>query len=159
MDISAFNYNIDANTEDGSCLYDAGCVGDPGDPFWLNDTCYAWVIVIDPYCCNTEWDDKCQELYWSCSEGSPLNIDELMEENDIIIYPNPTRDIINIASKKALELRVFNIVGELVIYWDIPSDESRIKTNQVDMSLLSAGIYNFAITYEERTINKKVIKQ
>ena len=82
-----------------------------------------------------------------------------MEENDIIIYPNPTRDIINIASKKALELRVFNIVGELVIYWDIPSDESRIKTNQVDMSLLSTGIYNFAITSEERIVNKKVIKQ
>ena len=49
MDVEAFNYDVFANTEDGGCLYDAGCVGEPGDPYWLNDSCYAWVITVDPY--------------------------------------------------------------------------------------------------------------
>ena len=33
-----------------ACLYDAGCITGPGNPYWLNDDCYAWVISIDPYC-------------------------------------------------------------------------------------------------------------
>jgi len=159
LDPLAYNYNVFANTEDGSCLYDAGCVGEPGEPYWLNDTCYAWVIMIDPYCCNNEWDDKCQELYWSCSYGTPLNVEELMEDNSVIIHPNPTKDVVNITAKETLEIKVFDIIGNLVIYWNIPSSESRIKTNQLDMSLLSPGIYNFSIMCNNNIISKKVIKQ
>ena len=159
LDASAYNYDITANTDDNSCLYDAGCIGEPGDPYWLNDTCYAWVIVVDPYCCNNEWDIKCQELYWSCSYGTPLNIEELMEDNSVVIHPNPTKDVVNITAREALEIKVFDIIGNLIIYWDVPSDESRIKTNQLDMSLLSPGIYNFSIMCNNNTISKKVIKQ
>ena len=60
----AVNYSEAAGVDDGSCLYDAGCIGGPGVPYWLNDTCYAWVIMVDPYCCNNAWDDKCQQIYW-----------------------------------------------------------------------------------------------
>ena len=66
MDAAADNYDVFANTA-GECLYDAGCIGEPGNPYWLNDTCYAWVITIDPYCCNTEWDEVSSfilELQW-----------------------------------------------------------------------------------------------
>ena len=55
LDQDAYNYDELANTE-GECLYDAGCYGGPGVPYWLNDTCYAWVIMVDPYCCTTDRD-------------------------------------------------------------------------------------------------------
>ena len=49
-DQDAYNYNADVNTSTDTCLYDAGCYGGAGNPYWLNDPCYAWVIEVDPYC-------------------------------------------------------------------------------------------------------------
>ena len=67
MDQSAYNYNISANVHDSvSCLYNAGCVSGAGNPYWLNDPCYAWVIEVDEYCCENEWDDICQLTYNYC---------------------------------------------------------------------------------------------
>ena len=70
MDQNAWNYDILANTHDSiSCLYDAGCVTGPGNPYWLNDPCYEWVILVDEYCCENEWDTICQATYNHC-EGT-----------------------------------------------------------------------------------------
>jgi len=70
MDQSADNFDPTANTVDSnSCLYDAGCYGNPGEPYWLNDPCYAWVIDVDDYCCDNEWDNICQATYDYC-EGT-----------------------------------------------------------------------------------------
>jgi len=70
MDPSAWNYNDSANVNDSfSCLYAANCVTGPGIPYWLNDPCYAWVIDVDEYCCENEWDTICQATYDYC-EGT-----------------------------------------------------------------------------------------
>ena len=70
MDQSAWNYDVLANVHDtASCLYDAGCVTGPGNPYWLNDPCYEWVILVDEYCCENEWDTICQATYNHC-EGT-----------------------------------------------------------------------------------------
>lgn len=70
MDQSAYNYNITANVNDSiSCLYSASCITGPGNPYWLNDPCYAWVIEVDEYCCENEWDTICQATYSYC-EGT-----------------------------------------------------------------------------------------
>jgi hypothetical protein len=70
MDQTSFNYNVLANINDSSsCLYDAGCITGPGIPYWLNDPCYAWVIDVDEYCCENEWDTVCQATYNYC-EGT-----------------------------------------------------------------------------------------
>jgi len=70
MDSEAYNYEPTANINDSiSCLYNANCITGPGNPYWLNDPCYAWVIEIDEYCCNNEWDTICQATYDYC-EGT-----------------------------------------------------------------------------------------
>ena len=51
------------------CLYDAGCITGPGEPYWANDYCYSWVIEVDPYCCEVGWDAVCIEMYEYCSQG------------------------------------------------------------------------------------------
>jgi hypothetical protein len=66
MDLNAYNYSAEANVGDNSCLYSAGCITGPGLPYWLNDPCYAWVISVDDYCCDNEWDDICQLTYDYC---------------------------------------------------------------------------------------------
>ena len=67
MDPNAYNYESIANVNDSvSCLYDANCFTGPGNPYWLNDECYAWVISVDDYCCENQWDTVCQATYDYC---------------------------------------------------------------------------------------------
>jgi hypothetical protein len=67
LDPGAYNYESTANVNDSlSCLYNANCVTGAGNPYWLNDLCYAWVISVDDYCCENEWDTICQATYDYC---------------------------------------------------------------------------------------------
>jgi len=72
MDPNAWNYNPLANINHGhdslGCLYAAEwCINGSGNPFFLNDECYAWVIEVDEYCCENEWDTICQSTYDYCA--------------------------------------------------------------------------------------------
>jgi len=68
MDPNAYNYESVANVNDSiSCLYSAGCITGAGNPYWLNDPCYAWVLSVDDYCCENEWDTICQATYDYCN--------------------------------------------------------------------------------------------
>jgi len=94
MDQSAYNFNANANIDNPlSCRYSAGCVTGDSIPYWLNDPCYAWVIDIDAYCCENEWDTVCQATYNYC-EGTwvgtlPLRTSEreLINITDILGRP------------------------------------------------------------------------
>jgi len=67
MDQGAYNYDVFANVNDSlACLYAANCITGPGFPYWLNDPCYAWVLEVDDYCCENEWDTICQATYDYC---------------------------------------------------------------------------------------------
>ena len=68
MDPGAYSYEPTANVNDSiSCLYSAGCITGPGNPYWLNDPCYAWVLSVDDYCCENAWDTICQATYDYCN--------------------------------------------------------------------------------------------
>ena len=71
MDPNAWNYDPLANVNYGhdslGCLYAAEwCINGSGNPFFLNDECYAWVISVDDYCCENAWDTICQATYDYC---------------------------------------------------------------------------------------------
>ena len=150
-DQNAFNYNEFSNTDDNSCLYDAECVGEPGDPYWLNDGCYAWVIDVSPNCCNTTWNGGCQDLYNYCE----LN-DETVGiidygNNQITVFPNPTTGFINIATSLQVDVSLYNTLGQLIL------QENNAK--QIDITSLSNGMYQMILTYDGNKFTKKIIKQ
>jgi len=100
MDLNAYNYFSEANVNDSSCLYSAGCITGPGEPYWLNDPCYAWVISVDDYCCDNAWDTICQLTYDHCdgSYTGPLLKRELVKKELIMITDllgRPTKQISN----------------------------------------------------------------
>jgi len=148
MDQAAYNYNGNANVNDSvSCNYDAGCVTGPGNPYWLNDPCYAWVIDVDNYCCNNEWDEVCQSMYNYCDNTWTGPI--LTREESLVIYPNPTSSIINI--NKSVNAVIYNNLGDVII--------SANNTNVLDVSKISPGSYILRIEYKEKIIYKKIIKK
>jgi hypothetical protein len=157
MDQLAHNYDEFANTENGSCLYDAGCIDGPGNPYWLNDTCYAWVIMVDSYCCNTEWDDKCQELYWKCGGDSELDVRDLMRTADIAIYPVPMGDEVNILTKGKVTIRIYDIQGKLIKH--VRQKQTIKGLNTLNVKYIPSGLYNISVTYDNKTITKQVVKR
>ena len=148
MDANAYNYDPLVNVNDSSsCLYDAGCITGPGNPYWLNDPCYAWVIDIDNYCCNNSWDNSCQTLYNYCLEGWPTDISEIL--NKLVLYPNPTKDIVHVIGK-VIDVKVYNYAGKLI--YDLKG------VTKINLTAQPSGIYNLQIFYNSRTINTKIIK-
>ena len=155
MDPNAFNYNPLANVILGhdslGCLYAADwCINGSGNPFFLNDECYAWVISVDDYCCEVEWDSICQLTYNYCDSTwvGPIPTRKSLEEA-LIVYPNPSRDKINI--NKNVDVSVFNMLGDMII--------SRQNINVLDVVKLSPGTYNLMIKYNNKIYNKIIIKE
>ena len=150
-DVGAWNYDPSANVSDSTaCLYNAGCYGGPGVPYWLNDGCYAWVIDVDDYCCTNDWDASCQSMYDYCQLGWPTSLNELNGEG-IIIYPNPTKDILNIDTRLEINVKIYDIMGKLLI--------NEENNNRIDISTVSSGIYNMIITHDKMKWSKKIIKE
>ena len=149
-DINAFNYDEEANTPDNeSCLYDAGCIGEPGDPYWANDECYMWVIDVDPYCCESEWDDTCVNLYTYCEEGTATYIPYFGSE--IKVFPNPVARTLSVRSSNPVTIEVYNSIGALVV--------PQTTDNEVDMSGMPVGLYQVVIRHDGRSIVKNISKQ
>jgi hypothetical protein len=145
MDPVAYNYNPLANVAASNCLYAADCITGPGEPYWLNDMCYAWVIQADPYCCDEGWDATCQETYNYCES---TGIEAILAGDDLVIYPNPVGDILNI--NQNVDLEVFDSTGRMIV--------SEMNTNAIDASLWAPGMYTVCIAFNNRMIIKKVIK-
>ena len=108
MDTTAYNYDPLVNLPDNdTCLYDAGCIGDPGDPYWLNDPCYAWVLSVDDYCCENAWDTICQATYDYC-EGTWTGPRLMRETTKTLIkvtdlLGRPIKEIKNTSIKIAMD--------------------------------------------------------
>ena len=153
-DVSAYNYDPTANVSDSTaCLYDAGCVGGPGEPYWLNNPCYAWVIDVDSYCCDTEWDSDCQSLYQYCYDGYPLDISELGGKM-IAVYPNPTKDVLNVTtSLNNVKFDLYDLTGR-----KLRSGENQ-KRSEIDMKNLPIGVYILRVNYDGNIYNKKIVKE
>jgi len=113
MDLNAYNYNALANVTHGNdslgCLYAATwCVNGSGNPFFLNDECYAWVISVDDYCCENAWDTICQSTYDYCdgSWSGPL-LSRMQTTKELIMITDllgrPTKE-----NKNQLLLYIYN---------------------------------------------------
>ena len=83
-------------------------------------------------------------------ESEIAELDDL-EENEILIYPNPTTDIINITAKNDIKIDVINLLGEIIITIE--------NQDQINLSQYSNGLYILDITYNNIKIQHKIIKK
>ena len=150
MDPDAWNYDFEANVPDlEDCLYDAGCVTGAGNPYWLNDSCYAWVIEVDPYCCESVWDGGCMGLYDYCNAAWPTSVEEL--DNQIVIHPNPTLGVLRIETNLAYTFSVYHPLGFVVV--------DRSTDRVVDLSKWPSGAYHMILESNGAIYRKTIIKQ
>ena len=146
-DATAINYNPLANVADSSCYYSAGC--SVGDIYYIPNECFSWVIDVDNFCCNVEWDATCDYLYEYCLDGwnGPTDVQNLRNEM-FNIYPNPTDG--DVYFTDYVDVKVYNMLGEIIV----DKKDVNFVSLQVDN-----GIYNIVILYKGIIIKSKIIKQ
>ncbi len=65
------------------------------------------------------------------SNCTPTEIEE-SEDNDVLVYPNPTRGLLVVEGAEVLSIEVFNAMGQLV---------GQSNSNMIDLSMQPRGIY------------------
>jgi len=101
--------------------------------------------------------NSAQSKYDSLFGG--VNINEINSDNiDILIYPNPTANNLNINIKNCLNndfsINLFNISGQTV---NIPIKKHKENLFSTDISMLKEGIYFIQLTSKAKTIIKKIV--
>ena len=77
-----------------------------------------------------------------------------VEKNDIVLFPNPAKELVDIRSGISLEgatYEIYNTMGSLVT-------NSRLKENHVDIQALPAGFYTLVIKRNNTIVSKNFTK-
>lgn len=80
-----------------------------------------------------------------------LAVNDVEQSNDVSIYPNPAKDLVNIISEESGTFEIYNSAGQSVSKQAITAGENRISLN------LKSGMYFMKINTSGKTIHKKLL--
>lgn len=66
---------------------------------------------------------------------------------DVMVYPNPAKDIVNVKCASAITLEIYNMLGE-----KLSEEKLTAGTNQIDISVFSNGTYFFKLSNTDATL-------
>ena len=99
------------------------------------------------YCIIANYSDDC-ESFPICDDIMVLSVFE--HKNNIMIYPNPAREIVNIIGVDISNVKIFNNMGQLIL--------TQHNTSTINVSGLTNGIYILSIeTLTGYITQKKII--
>jgi hypothetical protein len=85
---------------------------------------------------------------------------ENAEFNSLMIYPNPTDNLLNVSFKledsQTFEVKLISVTGN-VVYKEVKDNFSGHYVNTIDLSKMAKGVYFLNLTNETGSINKKVV--
>lgn len=82
-----------------------------------------------------------------------LSLNEFANSNDLKIYPNPVKNILQIQSElKIIKLEVFDITGRSLI-------ENKLIENKIDLTNLLKGNYILKVYTQKGIINSTIVKE
>lgn len=79
-------------------------------------------------------------------------------KNEILVTPNPSNGIINITTNdndnsNISNIKVYNVIGDIVF----ESEDSKTIQSQIDLSILTNGIYFIKTIISEKTFSNKIV--
>ena len=82
--------------------------------------------------------------------------------NSIYLYPNPTKNLVNISyyipKPQEIDLELFNIQGESLLSQNIPLNLSGKQSISINLEEYKSGIYILMIKTEDETLIHKIEK-
>ncbi len=100
----------------------------------------------------TDANFSAMTLMWVPASG--VGINEISENPEINVYPNPSTGIFNVDLHNVNTIKVLNTLGALVYQEKVNVDETKTT---LDLSSFGNGIYFIAVTNDKGTTNKKII--
>jgi hypothetical protein len=88
-----------------------------------------------------------------------LSVNSINGENDIDIYPNPSKDNVNIASNEHLKsIEIYDQTGKVISTFDLNNES--LKTIQISLFPYNSGVYFLKITLaDDRVSQRRFVKQ
>ncbi|SDW23460.1 M1 family aminopeptidase [Aequorivita viscosa] len=83
-----------------------------------------------------------------------LGTSDINLENEIVLYPNPTSDILNIQKPNAVQvdqIKIYNALGQLI--------SSQEFSENLDLSTFTNGVLFIQLETSEGVINKSIVKE
>ena len=113
---------------------------------------FKWEYVKD--ISSSDGDDR---AYIDYIQFPPLfvykvDVEEVVKEDNVSVYPNPTTGIINVDIDATFDAVVYNYQGQVVM--KLHSDDG-----QIDLSGIASGIYLLEIRTDDNIMVKKIIMQ
>lgn len=85
------------------------------------------------------------------AKGENLATNDVISKSNLTVYPTLAKDIVNIKTNDKIEkVQLFDISGKLI---------STTKSNSINVSSLSSGVYIINIKTDKEVVSKKIIKQ
>ncbi|WP_313377015.1 S8 family peptidase [Chishuiella sp.] len=85
------------------------------------------------------------------AKGESLATNDVVSKSNLIVYPTLAKDIVNIKTDNTIEkVQLYDISGKLI---------STTKSNSINVSSLSSGVYIINIKTDKEVVSKKIIKQ
>ncbi|MCB0400959.1 MAG: T9SS type A sorting domain-containing protein [Flavobacteriales bacterium] len=95
------------------------------------------------------------ELWILSANPTVLHVDEVIPQGRVVLYPNPSEELVNIWVKEhmeVMEIRVFNSLGDQVT---VGIDQLRQNHFQIRAQGMAAGYYVIEVKTENELIRKK----
>jgi len=103
-----------------------------------------------------EHDDSSYTAVFCVNEYS---VDEILKNNIVNVYPNPTAGKLNIEytpeSDTSIRIAVTNMLGKIIFIQDYPT--SGFRSACIDLGSYPAGLYNVSVITSQEIISKKII--
>lgn len=173
-DITIYNSFLNADTINNDALFDIEGTMFIYQNFWNFDTIkgdcvggsYGWIGVQDSTynsgyllgcfdICDWTRVENALDLNIGVTESSVqfciLSVNDLEENKEITIFPNPAENIINIEPFENYNIEIYNCLGKLIL---------QSNKSQIDISKLKKGFYFLNISDVENNLIKtaKIIK-
>jgi type IX secretion system substrate protein len=131
------------------CQYINTCNPTAGN--WFNITSF-WITVKAVYNKDSLTSIVTDSVYMG---GETIGIEQKTKSNKLTIYPNPTKDVLNVECEMVNEkttLTITDMLGNVVK--QMPLNTQHITFNISD---LNEGVYNISLQSNEGVVNKRVV--
>ena len=84
-----------------------------------------------------------------------IEVKSILTNDDLNIYPNPTKDILFVESKGINKIEVYNSLGQMLMEFNNNASDEKIS---IDCSTLKNGLFHLHIIYEDKIVSKSFVR-
>jgi len=83
--------------------------------------------------------------------GKANEIKKYLNDNSMVVFPNPANSIVHISAKQIESIKIFNVAGQLLRNLEVDKDNV-----QLDVSHYQSGIYYLQVKTSEGLVTRKI---